>query len=80
MDPTRETLDAFIDSNYPHADQWAREESIYWLAYCYHSGQASNLYLVLSTSPFNPGPLSDGPEDEEAHNIFYDMVRHFVLD
>ena len=39
------------------------EEAIYWFAYAWHSGQSSNLYSALSTSPYSPGPCTTGPED-----------------
>lgn len=80
QDPNRETLDAYIDENYTEADQWTREEALYWFAHFYHDGQASNLYSVLSTSPFNPSPLANGPEEGESDELFNDLVRQFILD
>ena len=80
QDPNRETLDAYIDENFADADQWTREEAIYWFAYFYHDGQGSNLYSVLSVSPFNPSSLADGPEDDAANDVFNNLVRQFILD
>lgn len=36
-----------------------KEVAIYWFASHYHSGQTSNLYNVLSTSPYTPGRYSN---------------------
>ena len=42
------------------------ECAAYYLAAHYHGWQSSNLYSVLSTSPFTPGPYQrDLPDDEE---------------
>lgn len=53
--------------------QWITYEAIYWFALDWHTGQTSNLYSVLSTSPFTPGPLDDGPQDE----LSQDLAEHF---
>jgi hypothetical protein len=42
-------------------DEIDREGAIYWFAADYHSGQWSNLYEALSTSPYSPGPIERGP-------------------
>jgi len=40
------------------------EAAIYWYANDYHGGQASDLYSILSTSEFKPGPTHHGVKDE----------------
>jgi len=52
------------------------EAAIYWLANDYHGGQASELYSILSTSDFNPGPMHKSVEDEgEQAKMFYDELK-----
>ena len=60
-------------------DDFDRAEAIYWFANDYHGGQASNLYSVLSTSEFSPGPITFGPSESAA--ILYDeLVAAFFPD
>jgi hypothetical protein len=62
-DPTRNEMLTFLCGFYPYeADQFDREEAMYWFAANWHGGQSSNLYSALSTSPYHPSPLSNGPE------------------
>ena len=62
-DPTRNEMLAFLCGFYPYeVEQFDREEAIYWFAYAWHCGQGSNLYSALSTSPYKPSPLANGPE------------------
>jgi hypothetical protein len=77
QDPNRETLDNVIDEMVPDVDRWTREETIYWFAYEYHSGQGSNLYSVLGTSPFDPGPMANGPSEWESSDLLQRLVEHF---
>lgn len=50
--------------------------AIYWFASDHHSGQASNLYSVLSTSPYRPGRLESEPTGYAADH-YRDLVeRH----
>ena len=51
------------------------EEAIYWFANFNHGGQWSNLYSVLSTSPFRPGPISKGPEKGGSSEIMYQALE-----
>lgn len=59
-DPSREDMLAYLARD-PEFDEFDREEAIYWFAYDWHGGQASNLYAALSASPFTPGVASRGP-------------------
>lgn len=65
QDPTREEMLDVLDAM-AFADDFSnfdREEAIYWFANNWHSGQTSNLYSALSTSPFWPGPFAKEPEE-----------------
>ena len=62
MDPTREEMLTFLTRFESGEDEIDREEAIYWFAHDWHSGQWSNLYSALSTSPFQPDPFANGPE------------------
>ncbi len=76
-DPTREELLAVIDA-YPfrsECDDFDVEGAIYWFACHWHSGQWSNLYSVLSTSEFCPGPLCNGPEQDTCEQDLYDLLE-----
>lgn len=79
-DPDREWLDREIAA-LPYAgelDDFDREEAIYWFASDWHGGQDSNLYSVLSTSMFKPGPMSGACEpDSVAQMVYDDLVRIF---
>lgn len=79
-DPTRdEMLEHLRDQFGDEPDEFDTEEAIYWFAYQWHGGQASNLYSVLSTSEFNPGPIATGPEpDSMAEMLLDSLVAEFA--
>lgn len=60
-------------------DDFDIEAAIYWYAHDHHEGQFSPLYVVLSTSPYKPGPLHRSVEDDgEVATMMYDeLVRRF---
>jgi len=78
QDPTKEEMMQFLQTQSGGDDGWQDEAevAIYWFASDYHGGQSSNLYSVLSTSPFSPGRLSNGIESEgdEMARMFYDAL------
>lgn len=78
-DPTRmQMLRAVLAQSWvDRDDKFAIEEGLYWFAYNWHGGQFSNLYSALSTSPFRPGRLSNGPEDGLGRIIYDFLVNHF---
>lgn len=78
QDPDRSELVAVVDAMpfRSEFDQFDVEEAIYWFAADWHGGQWSNLYSVLSTSEFRPGPLANGP-DETAAMIYEHLEEHF---
>ena len=76
QDPTRAEIDAAIAA-YPFRDEvdaFDIEEAIYAFASDWHGGQASNLYSVLSTSPFRPGAMWSGCDAESAAQYIYDHL------
>jgi hypothetical protein len=50
------------------------EEALYWWCADHHSGQWSEEYSILSSSPFRPGPLSNGPEPDSYAAMIYDAM------
>ena len=57
-DPTREEMIEFLATQTCGEDMSDDiEVAIYWFAMYWHGGQSSNLYSVLSTSPYSPGPI-----------------------
>ncbi len=76
-DPTRqEMLDHLAALPFAaERDEFDREEAIYWFSADYHGGQWSNLYSALSTSPYSPGPLRNGPEETD---LYQELEAAFV--
>jgi predicted transcriptional regulator len=61
-DPSHEEMVEFLKANYRFEhDDFDIERAIYWFSNIYHGGQSSNLYSVLSTSEYNPGPNEKAP-------------------
>ena len=82
-DPTREEMLKYLQTIYSGLldkssfDDYV-EPAMYWFANFNHGGQTSNLYSVLSTSTFRPGPISKGPEkDSVEEDMYNDLVREF---
>ena len=76
QDPTRDDMLTFLCGFYPYeADQFDREEAMYWFANDWHGGQWSNLYSALSTSPYRPGALSSGPEEGGMAEMMYQELE-----
>lgn len=53
------------------------EAAIYWYAADHHEGQTSDLYAVLCTSPYSPGPCESSPADDldNSSNVWYHMIH-----
>jgi hypothetical protein len=87
-DPTREELEAFLRQLAPplEADEFDVQEAIYWFANDWHGGQGSNLYSVLSTSEYSPGPCKSGLSEEDDGLSYYlyerliDEYSHFEVE
>lgn len=77
QDPTREEMLQYLQSQYGNEEGFedSAEIAMYWFANFNHGGQSSNLYSVLSTSPFRPGPISRGPEPESMEEIMYQSLE-----
>lgn len=55
------------------------EVAIYWFAYHYHEGQASELYAILSTSPYRPCCLTRAIDAEiEDDELAQEMYEYLV--
>jgi len=61
-------------------DDFDIEAAIYWFAHDFHSGQSSDLYSLLSTSEFRPGPSHRSAEDEGdvAKDMYDELVNEFA--
>jgi hypothetical protein len=75
-DPTREemlgTLQHQFDAEF-EPDEF--EIAIYWFAMYWHGGQSSNLYSVLSTSPYNPGPMGRLEGEGETVQMMFEALE-----
>lgn len=76
FDPTLE--DMLIALGNPDSDDADAYCAIYWFASDYHGGQASNLYSVLSTSPYSPGMCERGPSEGYASEHYDTLVATFT--
>lgn len=80
-DPTKEEMQDVMMNllSDPEIDEFNYEAAMYWFASDFHSGQSSNLYSVLSTSKYNPGPMVGKIEDEDdlAQELYFTMYDYF---
>lgn len=76
-DPTKEEMMNFLLTQFGREPGWMdeAEEAIYWFANFNHGGQATNLYSILSTSSFQPGPISRGPEKGSMSEMMLDSLE-----
>jgi hypothetical protein len=79
QDPTKEEMMHFLQQQFGRYGEEgfadSSEIAMYWFANHYHGGQWSNLYSVLSTSQFSPGPISRGPEPESMEADMYQALE-----
>lgn len=62
---------------FPEADDSDIEAALYWFASDNHEGQWSDLYSILSTSPYTPGRLMTSVEDEgELAEMIYEAFEN----
>ena len=81
QDPTKDEMFNYLHQMYGNEEGFRddAEVAIYWFANSFHGGQSSNLYSVLSTSRFHPGPIAKGPEPGSSEEMMYeDLVLHFA--
>lgn len=81
-DPTLQDMLAALGN--PADDDVDAYAAIYWFASDWHGGQSSNLYSVLSTSPYKPGMMERGPASVgegcvDYYNQLHDAFRPIVL-
>lgn len=80
-DPTREDMiNSLKDSIFSKEDGFEddAEVAMYWFANHFHGGQWSNLYSVLSTSPYEPGPnMTIGKENDMVQDIYNELIHEF---
>jgi hypothetical protein len=79
-DPTRDEMLEYLSAQpfAAEADDFDREEALYWFAADYHGGQWSNLYAALCASQFRPGIMAHGPQGELAADLYADLVAWFA--
>lgn len=79
QDPTRDEMMKFLHDQFGRYGEEgfadSAEAAMYWFANHYHGGQWSNLYSVLSTSQFSPGPIANGPEPESMEADMYQALE-----
>lgn len=74
-DPTKdEMVQAIRNDCGNEPDDFDIESAIYWFAYAYHGGQWSNLYSILSTSPYKPGAIENGVEPDSMASFCFDCL------
>jgi regulator of replication initiation timing len=74
-DPSKEEmLQALKEQGYTDTEE--AEVAMYWFANHYHSGQSSNLYSILSTSPYQPGPNSTLQSEGYGVEDMYSALEH----
>jgi len=76
-DPTREDMAEFLVPHVCSVVEEAHEIEIamYWFAMYWHGGQSSNLYEVLSTSPYNPGPMGRLEGESDTVHTLYEALE-----
>ena len=83
-DPTREEMLAKLSNIFPpdvfEGAEFYSESAVYWFCSDYHSGQWSDLYPALSTSPYTPSRLAKGIESESelSQEMYAVLVREYT--
>ena len=73
-DPTRDEMLEALAMTIACIGEGAQDEAevaMYWFANDYHGGQWSNLYSVLSTSPYSPGPIATLESEGDIVGMLY---------
>lgn len=81
-DPTKDEMLNYLKSLPLYKDEDGFDDesqvAIYWFANHYHGGQNSNLYSVLSTSDYKPGPIGDlSKEGDLVNDLYNELVRKY---
>jgi hypothetical protein len=77
-DPTREEMQEFLNTQTCGEDGADDdiEIAIFWFAMYWHGGQTSNLYSVMSTSPYSPGPCGRLEDEGDMVQLMFDALEH----
>ncbi len=77
QDPTHdEMMNALADTvDTLDVETGEAEVAVYWFANDYHGGQWSNLYSVLSTSPYSPGPTATLESEGDVIRMLYEELE-----
>ena len=76
----KEKLVFFLKGSFGNSEEYTDstiEAAIYFYAEHYHAGQHSDLYSILSTSPFSPGPLFTVEKDEIIFSMYQALIDEF---
>jgi hypothetical protein len=73
FDPTYSELRSMLDGC-DEADEFGKQEAIYWFASDHHGGQWSNLYAVLCASQFTPSPIAGGIGHDTMAGVLYNHL------
>jgi hypothetical protein len=71
-DPTIEEMRAVLSD----AEEWNREQAIYWFASDHHSGQWSNLYAALCATEYQPSVIERCPDGEDCYQALVAAFTH----
>ena len=76
QDPTYEEMETFLKTlKIYDASEFDIACSIYWFSSQWHSGQWSNLYSALSTSPYKPGSCETVPSNETVEGMLLEELE-----
>lgn len=75
--PVKQDMMEYLGSIYGSEEEWRNEAevAIYYFARDYHSGQWSELYSILSTSPYSPGPYSSLESEGDLAQMMYESLE-----
>lgn len=72
----KEEMVSFLQNHFgSEIDESDIEVAIYYFARDYHSGQSSELYSILSTSEYRPGPMSDLESEGDMVELCYNLLE-----
>lgn len=81
QDPTYEEMETFLKTlTIYEASEFDIACAIYWFSSLWHSGQWSNLYSALSTSPYRPGACETEPSSDTLEGMLLgELETKFTL-
>lgn len=76
QDPTYDEMETFLKTlTIYEASEFDIACAIYWFSSQWHSGQWSNLYSALSTSPYKPGACETVPSSETVEGMLLEELE-----